>query len=95
MFGAPAGDPPPYAPEFSVIRDTDGRNMTATWDEMPGTEGYIVRFGAHENELYTQYQIINGTKAEIRSLINGVKYKVTVDAYNKGGVTAGKIIKTV
>ena len=93
VFGAPVGDPPPYAPEFSAVRDADGRNMTVTWDAVPGAEGYFVRFGAHENGLYTQYQIINGTKAEIRSLINGVGYHVTVDAYNKGGITKGKTIK--
>ena len=93
VFGAPVGDPPPYAPEFSAVRDADGRNMTVTWDAIPGAEGYFVRFGAHENGLYTQYQIINGTKAGIRSLINGVGYHVTVDAYNKGGITKGKTIK--
>ena len=93
VFGAPAGDPPPYAPEFSVIRDTDGRNMTVTWERVPGAEGYIVRFGAHKNELYTQYQIIDGTKAEIRSLINGVEYNVAADAYGKGGIAKGKTVK--
>lgn len=95
VFGPPDGKAPQSAPEFTAIRDKDERNMTVTWDKIPDAEGYFVRFGVNEAELYTQYQIINGTKAEIRSLITGVKYKVTVDAYNKGGVTAGKIIKTV
>ena len=93
VFGAPDGKAPRNAPEFKVTRDTDGRNMTLVWDKAPDAEGYFVRFGAHENELYTHYQIINETKAEIRSLINGVKYFVTVDAYSKGGITKGKTIK--
>jgi hypothetical protein len=93
VFGSPDGKAPRNAPEFTVIRDTDGRNMTVTWDKAADAEGYFILFGAHENELYTQYQIINDSKAEIRSLINGVTYNVTVDAYSKGGITKGKTVK--
>ena len=65
--------------------------MSVTWKEVPGAEGYFVRFGAHKNELYTHFQITGGTRADIRCLINGVNYFVTVDAYNKNGVTRGKV----
>ena len=93
VFGDSVGEAPAKAPDFTPVRDEDGRNMRVTWDEVPGAEGYFVRFGVDEHELHTHFQIIGGTEANIRCLINGVKYHVTVDAYNKGGITRGTVTK--
>ena len=69
--------------------------MRVTWEEVEGAEGYFVRFGVDENELHTHFQIIGGTEASIRCLINGVCYRVTVDAYNKNGIVKGTLTRTV
>jgi hypothetical protein len=42
------------------------------------------------NALPYNYQIYNGTAADIRSLVAGVKYTFVVDAVNENGVTVGK-----
>lgn len=42
------------------------------------------------NVLPYHYQIYDGTTADIRSLVAGVKYTFVVDAVNENGVTAGK-----
>ena len=95
VFGCGNGDAPAKAPVFEAVRDTDGRNMRVTWEEVEGAEGYFVRFGVDENELHTHFQIIGGTEASIRCLINGVCYRVTVDAYNKNGIVKGTLTRTV
>ena len=95
IFGKNVGKAPDHAPEFIAVRHEDERDMTVSWTPVDGAEGYFVRFGAVENKLYTHYQINSGCKAEIRNLIRGVRYHVTVDAYNKGGITPGNITKTV
>ena len=95
VFGEGCGKAPEKAPEFSAVRDGDERNMCVTWDEVPSAEGYFVRFGVDENELHTQYQIIGKTQADIRCLIKGVSYTVTVDAYNRNGITCGTVKRKV
>ena len=95
VFGYGAGEKPEKAPEFTAVRCEDGRNMRVTWEEIPSAEGYFVRFGVDENELHTHFQIIGETQADIRCLIKGVAYNVTVDAYNKNGVTRGVCIRKV
>ena len=95
IFGERDGKAPEKAPRFTAVRDEDERNMTVEWEPVGLAEGYFVRFGSVENWLYTQYQIINGTKASIRCLIKGVRYHVTVDAYNAGGITKGTTVITV
>lgn len=95
VFGTGSGKAPGHAPEFSALRGEDGRNMCVTWENVPGAEGYFVRFGVSENALHTHFQIIGSTKADIRCLINGVSYYVIVDAYNRNGITYGRTAKKV
>ena len=95
VFGKGDGKAPEKAPEFTAVRDEDERNMCVTWDEVPSAEGYFVRFGVDENRLFTQYQIIGQTRADIRCLIKGVSYTVTVDAYNRNGITRGTVKRKV
>ncbi len=95
VFGDSVGAAPEKAPDFTAVRDEDGRNMRVTWENVPDAEGYFVRFGVNENELHTHFQIIGATEANIRCLIKGVRYHVTVDAYNKGGITRGSFTKIV
>ena len=95
LFGNGGGEAPEKAPDFTPVRDEDGRNMRVTWDEVPDAEGYFVRYGVDENELHTHFQIIGASKADIRCLINGVNYHVTFDAYNSSGITRGTVTKIV
>ncbi len=89
LFGFPQGEAPEQAPEFRAERGVDARGMTVSWTPVRGAEGYFVRFGVDPAELRTQYQIIGECRAEIRSLIRGVHYYVTVDAYSAGGIVKG------
>ena len=95
VFGCGGCEPPASAPDFAAERCGDQRDMRVTWTAVDGAEGYIVRFGVNPDELHTHWQVIGGTEAVIRCLTKGVRYYVTVDAYNDSGVTAGKEIRTV
>ena len=89
LFGFPQGEAPDRAPEFRAERGVDARSMTVSWTPVRGAEGYFVRFGVDPAELHTQYQLIGECRTEIRSLIRGVHYYVTVDAYSAGGIVKG------
>ncbi len=89
VFGHGKAPLPTSAPVFTAERCEDVRNMEVRWDSVPGAEGYIIRFGINPDELYTHWQVIGETSANIGCLTSGVKYYVTVDAYNESGVTKG------
>ena len=95
VLGCGGGVAPASAPDFAAERCGDQRDMRVTWTAVDGAEGYTVRFGVNPDELHTHWQVIGGTEAVIRCLTKGVRYYVTVDAYNDSGVTAGKEIRTV
>ena len=94
-FGHGNGQAPTAAPAFRAERQPDERNMRITWDAQPDAQGYMVRFGVSPEALYTHYQVIGDTSADIGCLNTGVTYYVTVDAYNESGMTAGTRVQTV
>lgn len=94
VFGQ-ADTPAPAAPAFTAERLADGREMKVSWSPVDGAEGYIVRWGIHPDERNTHWQVIGDCEAVIRCLTRGVRYSVSVDAYNRGGLTRGEKIAEV
>ena len=95
VFGFGGGEAPVTAPEFTVQRGEDTRNMTVTWDPMEDAQGYIIRWGIHPDQLHTHWQVIGDTRATVYCLTKGVTYFVTVDAYNESGVTRGTKLQKI
>ena len=61
---------------------------------MPGAAGYNIRFGIRPNRLTLTHQLwadelgIEGTlRKELRSLNDGVRYWVAIEAFNESGVS--------
>lgn len=88
VFGHGQGDKVAAVADFTVTRDkTDPCKASLAWPEVPGADGYIVRYGIAPDKLYTNFQVMGDTKLEINSLNKGVAYYFTIDVYNENGVT--------
>ena len=90
VFGHGNGQAPAAAPAFHAERQLDERNMRITWGAQPDAQGYMVRFGVSSEALYTHYQVIGDTSADIGCLNTGVTYYVSVSSDNESVVTAGR-----
>ncbi|MBQ5390150.1 MAG: carbohydrate-binding protein, partial [Clostridia bacterium] len=95
LFGNGGSRPPEAPPVFRAVRCTDPRNMEVSWENVPGAEGYNIRFGIRPDALYTHWQVIGDTSANLGSLTTGVTYYVTVDAYNDSGIAYGTNVISV
>jgi len=96
VFGSAPGNPPPQVSSFSVnLNPADSRTAVAVWNAVSGADGYIIRYGIDPNKLNNNYQILGGnvTSYSIKSLIVGVNYYFTIDAYNGSGVTSGTSVQ--
>lgn len=92
VFGFGSGTLPESEPHFRALRCTDPRNVDICWNSVSGAEGYIIRFGVYPDELYNHWQVIGATSTNLGCLTAGVKYYITVDAYNENGIVYGKNI---
>jgi hypothetical protein len=88
IFGN-AGGPAPRAPGNVGAVRIEPRTMTVNWRRVPGAVGYNVRWGLAPDRLNLCYQVFadRGTTLDIRSLNAGVRYYVTVEAFDENGVS--------
>ncbi|MGI9091802.1 MAG: discoidin domain-containing protein, partial [Gemmatimonadaceae bacterium] len=93
LFGSSDVHLPDRVDAFTVRRNADDdRSVTITWGRSPRAHGYVVRFGIRPDKLYANHQIGDITSLTMNSLNRGVPYYFTVDAFNEGGVTRGRIV---
>ena len=95
VFGLCDTPAPEKAPSFRAERCADERDMKVCWSPVDGAEGYIIRWGVSREERNTHWQVIGACDAVIRCLTRGVRYFVSVDAYNAGGVTRGTEVQRI
>ncbi|MGI6265106.1 MAG: family 43 glycosylhydrolase [Acutalibacteraceae bacterium] len=94
VFGDPVGALPGEVEDFTVERyPEDERTASVSWDPVPGAQGYIIRFGTEEDQLYNHQQVIGDNGFTLHCLNRGVDYYFTVDSYGEGGVTKGTTVK--
>ena len=68
-----------------VVRsELDRRNAFLVWDEVPGAEGYLVRYGIAPNKLYNSYIVYWDSHLEIPSLNVNPEYYFEVEAFSSG-----------
>jgi len=96
IFGNGGGTPPPQVSGFTVARLEDARNVTFTWNPVPGAEGYVIHYGVAPDALHLNLQYQGGgmSKLTVSCLNRDVKYFYQIDAYNDSGVTAGAVTTT-
>ncbi|MBE6653263.1 MAG: carbohydrate-binding protein [Ruminococcaceae bacterium] len=95
VFGLGGGNAPEKAPDFTVLRGEDSRNMTVSWPAAEDAQGYLIRWGIDPHNLHTHWQVIGDCKATVYCLTKEISYYVTVDAYNESGITYGTDIKQI
>lgn len=95
VFGDACGDAPASAPEFTASRCSDPCCLDVTWDALQDAQGYYVRLGVDPGELHIHYTLYGQHSAHIACLNVGVKYYLTVDSFNEGGITRGSRIMEI
>ena len=70
---------------LKIVRsELDRRNAYLLWDEVPGAEGYLVRYGIAPDKLYNSYMVYWDTFLEIPSLNVDPEYYFEVEAWSSG-----------
>jgi hypothetical protein len=93
IFGSGLGRPPAAVMTVAVRPNpADARKATVSWTPGKGAEFYIVRYGIAPDRMFNNYQIYQGTTANINALNRNTSYYFTVDAVNGSGVTETRTI---
>lgn len=94
IFGNAKGSLPAEPTGLKASRSAGGKTISFTWDETPGADAYILRWGVREDEMYFTCECDSNSK-QLGLFSAGTSYYFTVDAFNTYGITRGKTIHHV
>ena len=89
VFGFAPGKAPKKATGLKADRTGDRRDMTISWNPVPGATGYFLRWSTEPDELYYTCET-KEPQISLGLFSSDTDYYFTVDAYNESGVTLGK-----
>ena len=81
-----ASSVPPSAPTMSY--DVDGTSITITWNAVTDSTGYVLRYGVGADASPASFMSLdlgNQTSFSYDALVEGMTYKIAVQAYNEVG----------
>ena len=93
VFGK-GGKAPAAVQNSSFQRTPDGRTISFQWQEVPGANGYYLRWGTNPDELYSVCECL-GKEITLGLFSRGQQYYYTIDSFSEGGVTPGWIVKAI
>jgi len=90
LFGHGNGKSPSLPRQTQIKRDPqDKRIIRLIWTEEPTADGYIIRWGVHEDQLHNATQVYGNT-FEGRFFNRDSEYYFTIGTFNDSGITEGK-----
>lgn len=91
VFGLAPGGKPKAVSRLSIDRKEDSRRIHLAWPAADGAQGYVIRWGTEQDELYSSCQTEN-TELEMGLFSKGQKYYFSIDSFNESGVTKGTTV---
>lgn len=93
VFGHGSGEKPQAVEEFSVELCPDGREAMLRWKEVPGAQGYNIRWGIAPDKMYSSWLVYGDTELNLRCLNAGTDYFFSIEAFNTNGISEQKVWK--
>ena len=90
VFGSGNGQLPTATAITSIQRDpVNPRRIRLNWEANPEATGYLLRWGAYADELYTSMEVYDETSLDLGCFDGEADYWFTLDTFNENGVTRG------
>lgn len=94
VFGTGFGKKPGKVKDFEVQRHEDRRDVSTSWKEVAGAQGYNIRWGIAPDKLYHSWLVYEDTELLMRCFDKNTTYYMSIEAFNENGISEStKVIK--
>lgn len=94
VFGTGFGKKPGKVKDLEVQRHEDCRDVSTSWREVAGAQGYNIRWGIAPDKLYQSWLVYEDTELLMRCFDKNTTYYMSIEAFNENGISEStKIIK--
>ncbi|MDH6303450.1 hypothetical protein M2459_000617 [Parabacteroides sp. PF5-5] len=87
VFGKGEGKAPSAVKKFSVVRQSDQRDVMLTWEKKDSCQGYNIRWGIAPDKLYSSWLVYSENELLLKSLTVGQSYYFSIEAFNENGIS--------
>lgn len=87
VFGKGSSEAPAAVTGFKAVMGADGKEAMLTWDEVPGAQGYNVRWGIAPDKMYSSWMVYSKNELLLRCLNADTPYFFSVEAFNSNGIS--------
>lgn len=95
-FGFGQGTAPATTKITTLTRDdSNRRRIQISWEANPNATGYLLRWGAEKDELYTSMELYGQSSIDLGCFDRDTEYYFTLDTFNENGITRGTEIKSI
>ena len=95
-FGFGEGTVPAQTKITSLTReDQNRRRIQISWEDNPAATGYLLRWGAEKDELYTSMELYGQTSVDLGCFDRDTEYYFTLDTFNENGITRGNEVQSI
>lgn len=94
VFGTGFGKKPGKVKDFGVQCHEDRRDVSTSWKEVAGAQGYNIRWGIAPDKLYQSWLVYEDTELLMRCFDKNTTYYMSIEAFNENGISEStKVIK--
>ena len=90
VFGKGNDLAPKQVTDIEAIRKEERMNILLKWQPVPNTDGYNVRYGSEKDKLYSSWLLYEKTQLDLSMINKNSGYYISIDSFNKNGVTPGE-----
>jgi hypothetical protein len=87
VFGKGEGKIPRKIKNFQLQRHDDRRDITLTWDNIQGAQGYNIKWGIAPDKLYSSWLVYDTNEHHMKTLGRDQVYYFAVEAFNENGIS--------
>lgn len=87
VFGKGLGKQPAKVKGFTVNRQEDRRNVSLSWQPVPGAQGYNIYWGIAPDKLYLSWLVYDENEHFMRCLNVDPEYYFAIEAFNQNGIS--------
>ena len=91
IFGNGTGPAPSQVTGINVKRTDERMNILLKWQPVPEADGYNIRYGLEKDKLYSSWQIFEKPELDLSLINKSPGYYISIDSFNKNGVTPGEV----
>ena len=88
VFGVGTGKLPAKVKHFLVVRKSDCRDATITWQQPKDAQGVNILWGVTPDKLYNSWMVYGSNSLQLKALTTDETYYFSAEAFNENGISA-------